>query len=100
MWNNATCKTGKSHLAELDQATNEGAGTSKKSSKKAKEAAATADASEPNLPTIYQQDLKKAKEATDNAKAKEESTAKDMFLFYASLLSVDAKYAWNKIIKE
>jgi hypothetical protein len=84
-------------LAELDGATSKGAGTSKKSSKKAKEAVATADASEPNLHAIYQQELEKTKEAADNAKATAEFAAKDMFLFYANLLSVDAKYAWNKI---
>jgi hypothetical protein len=42
--------------------------------------------------------LKKAKEAKENAKAKVESAAKDIFQFYANLLSVDTKYAWNKII--
>jgi hypothetical protein len=45
-------------------------------------------------------DLEKAKEAAENAKAKAESAAKDMFQFYANLLSVDAKYSWNKIVQE
>jgi hypothetical protein len=45
-------------------------------------------------------DLKKAKEATENAKTKAESAAKDMSQFYASLLSVDAKNVWNKIVQE
>ncbi len=48
----------------------------------------------------YQQDLEKAKFATETAKAKEEFAAKEMFWFYGNLLSADTKYAWNKIIKE
>jgi hypothetical protein len=59
-----------------------------------------ADAPDPKLRAFYQQDLKKAKEAAEKAKAKGESTAKEMFRFYANLLSADAKYAWDKIIKE
>jgi hypothetical protein len=38
-----------------------------------------ADAFEPNLQANFWLDLKKAKEAAENAKAKEESAAKDMF---------------------
>jgi hypothetical protein len=45
-------------------------------------------------------DFKKAKEAAKNTKTKAEPAAKDMFQFYVSLLSVDAKYTWNKIVKE
>jgi hypothetical protein len=49
---------------------------------------------------MYQLVLEKAKEAAENAKALAESAAKDMFQFYANLLSVDAKYAWNEIVQE
>ncbi len=45
-------------------------------------------------------DLKKAKEAADNAKDKAKSAVKDMFQLYVNLLSVNAKYPWNKILKE
>jgi hypothetical protein len=93
-------KQAKATLSELDKATSKGEGTSKKSSKRHEEAAAMADTSEPNLHAIYQQELKKVKKATNNSKAKEDSTAKDMFLFYTNLLSADKKYTWNKIIKE
>jgi hypothetical protein len=93
-------KQTKAALAELDKSTSKGAGTSRKSSKKAKEGTATADTSEPNLQANFQLDLKKAKEAKKNAKAKAESAAKDMFQFYVNLLSVDAKYVWNKIVQE
>jgi hypothetical protein len=88
------------NLAELDVTTSKGAGASKKSYKKHKEAAAKADASESSLRAIYQLDLIKAREATENARAKVESAAQDMFQLYANLLSVDARYVWNKIVQE
>jgi hypothetical protein len=93
-------KQGEAALAELDEATSEGAGTSRKSSKKAKEATATADATEPDLQANFPLDLKKAREATENTKAKADSAAKDTFQSYANFLSVDTKYAWNKIVQE
>jgi hypothetical protein len=88
-------KQAKAALAELDGATSksEGAGTSMKSSKKASEATAMADPNEPNPQANFLLDLEKAREAAENTKAKAESAAKDMFQFYANLLSVDAKYA-------
>ncbi len=48
----------------------------------------------------YQSELKKAKFATETTKNKKESAAKEMFQFYANLQSADAKYMWNKIVKE
>jgi hypothetical protein len=93
-------KQTKAALTELDGATSKGAGTSRKSSKKVKEAVATADATEPNLQANFLLGLENTREATENAKAKTESAAKDMFQFYANLLSVDAKYIWKKIVQE
>jgi hypothetical protein len=86
-------KQAKATLAELDRTSSKGAGTSKKSSKKHKEAAAMADAPESDLQAMYQLDLKKVREATEYAKAKVESAAHDMFQFYANLLSVDGNAA-------
>jgi hypothetical protein len=93
-------KQAKAALAELDRTISEDAGTSRKSSKKNKEGTATADTPEPNLRANFQLDLEKAKEAAENSKAKAEPAAKDMFQFYTNLLSMDAKYVWNKIIQE
>ncbi len=59
-----------------------------------------ADASDAKLCPNYQKDLEKAEEAAETAKGKEEYSAKEMFQFYANLLSADTKYAWNKIVKE
>ncbi len=58
------------------------------------------DAPDPELRAEYQKDLDKAKEATETAKNKEESAVKEMLQFYANLLSANAKYTWNKIVKE
>jgi hypothetical protein len=38
--------------------------------------------------------------AKETAKNKKEAAATKMFQFYANLLSLDAKYAWNKIVLE
>jgi hypothetical protein len=48
----------------------------------------------------YKKDLEKAKFVAETTKNKTESTAKEMFQFYANLLSLDAKHGWNKIVKE
>jgi hypothetical protein len=45
-------------------------------------------------------EVKQAQEDTDKAKAKEEQAAADMFQLYVNLLSVDAKYVWNRIVQE
>jgi hypothetical protein len=50
-------KQAKAALAELDKTTSEGAETSRRSSKKHKEAAAKADAPKPDLQAMYQLDL-------------------------------------------
>ncbi len=72
--------------------------TFKKASQKTKEGAALADAPDPELQVEYQADYKKSKFVAETDKRK--STAAEMFHFYASLLSLDVKYAWNKIVKE
>jgi hypothetical protein len=67
---------------------------------KAKEGTALDNAPAPELQAEYQADYKKAKFAAETAKNTREAAATKMFQFYANLLSLDAKYAWNKIIKE
>ncbi len=42
----------------------------------------------------------KATFAKETAKNKKKAAATKMFQFYANLLSLDAKYAWNKLIWE
>ena len=45
-------------------------------------------------------ELKQAVEAAEEATSKRDKAAEDMFQLYANLLSVDARYAWNKIVQE
>jgi hypothetical protein len=85
-------------LAMLDGSTGLEAWAFKKS-KKAQELAEAGQA-DPALYADLLAEIKQAKSSTDNVKAKGEHVAADMFQLYASLLSVNAKYAWNKIVQE
>jgi hypothetical protein len=42
----------------------------------------------------------KAKKVAKDAKCVMTAAASQIFMFYANLLSVEAKYVWNKIVKE
>jgi hypothetical protein len=91
-------KQAKDDLSLFDSVS-KGSGKSKKSSKKAKEANAAAKASDPEMQATFLRDIKKAKDATENAKGMMTAAASKMFGFYANLLLVEAKYAWNKILE-
>ncbi len=54
----------------------------------------------PDLCKEYKALYKKAMFAKETTKNKKEAAATKMFQFYANLLSLDAKYAWNKIVQE
>jgi hypothetical protein len=71
-----------------------------KASKKTKEGAALADAPAPELCDEYQALYNKAAFAKETAKNKKEAAATKMFQFYANLFFLDAKYTWNKIVRE
>jgi hypothetical protein len=71
-----------------------------KTSKKTKEAAALANAPALELCNEYQALYNKAIFAKETAKNKRKAAATKMFQFYVNLLSLDAKYAWNKIVWE
>jgi hypothetical protein len=71
-----------------------------KASQKTNENTALADAPAPELCDKYQALYDKASFAKETAKNKHETTATEMFQFYANLLSLDAKYLWNKIVRE
>ncbi len=90
-------KQAKATLAKLDGTTSKWTGSSKKPSKKHKEAVAIVSQPYPDLQADYVSDLEKAKEAVKKA-TNAELAAMDLFQLYANLLSVDAKYVWNKII--
>ncbi len=54
----------------------------------------------PDLCKEYKALYKKAVLAKETAKSQKEAAVTKMFQFYANLLSSDAKYAWNKIVRE
>jgi hypothetical protein len=104
-------KQAKTALAILPAPTSEGKKDSKKASRKnssekekasqmTKEGTALADTSAPELCKEYQAIYNKASLAKETAKNKGEAPATKMFQFYAYLLSLDAKYLWNKIVRE
>ena len=62
------------------------------------EAAAANDQVAPVLQAEIKDELSSAQEAAAEAKGKADQAANDMFQLYANLLSVDAKFAWNKIV--
>jgi hypothetical protein len=90
----------KAQLAKLDDSTNGEAGPPKKSTKKSNVTTAEASQADPALQAELVSEIKQAQEATDKAKAKGQQASGDMFQLYTNLLSVNAKYAWNKIIHE
>ncbi len=71
-----------------------------KAFKKTTEGMALANAPAPELCNEYQAIYNKAIFVKETAKNKKEATATKMFQFYANLLSLDAKYRWNKIVWE
>jgi hypothetical protein len=92
-------KSAKASLSLLDRAS-KGLRKPKKTSKKAKEAKGVTEAPDDDMQDTFQLDLEKAKLAAENAKGVMTAAANKMFALYANLLSVKAKYAWNKIIEE
>jgi hypothetical protein len=71
-----------------------------KTSQKTKEDAALSNASASELCEEYEAIYKKAILMKETAKNQKDAAATKMFQFYANLLSLDAKYAWNKIVRE
>jgi hypothetical protein len=71
-----------------------------KASQKTKESMALANTTAPELHKEYQANYDKASSAKETSKNKRKAAATKMFQFYTNLLSLDAKYAWNNIVKE
>jgi hypothetical protein len=87
--------------SETSAKTSDQTGTSKKSNKDPKET--TVESSEEGsatLRTAIKAELKQALEAVEEATTKRDKAAEDMFQLYANLLSVNARYAWHKIVQE
>ena len=58
------------------------------------------DDSSATLQAETKAELKQALKAAEKATTLRDKAAADMFQLYANLLSVDARYAWNKIVQE
>jgi hypothetical protein len=100
-------KQAKAALALFTASTSKGKKASEKTSRKepAKKSSEKENALKKTTETLelcckYQALYNKAIFAKKTAKNKREATATKMFQFYANLLSLDAKYAWNKIVRE
>jgi hypothetical protein len=87
----------KAQLAKLDDSTGREARSSRKSNMKSNVATAVACPADPAPQADILSEITQAQEAADKANAKEEQAAANMFQFYVNLLSVNAKYVWNKI---
>jgi hypothetical protein len=44
--------------------------------------------------------VRRLQDYAEEATTKHDKVAPDMFQLYANLLSIDARYAWNKIVQE
>ncbi len=76
-------------------------GTSRKSNKNSKETMVEAsEESSATLRAAIKAELMQALEAKEEATTKPDKAAEGMFQLYANLLSVNARYAWNKIVQE
>jgi hypothetical protein len=103
-------KQAKAALALLMAPTSEGKKASNKASakkspekalQKTKKSAALANTSAPELRDEYQTVYDKAYYfMKETAKNKRKAAATKIFQIYTNLLSLDAKYVWNKIVKE
>jgi len=63
----------------------------------------TAEADDESSATLHAEtkaELKQAVKAAEKATTLRDKAAADIFQLYANLLSVDARYAWNKIVQE
>ncbi len=75
--------------------------TSRKSHKNFKETTVEASKKSPTtLRTAIKAELKEALEAAKEAMTKRDKAAEDMFQLYANLLSVNTRYAWNRIVQK
>jgi hypothetical protein len=99
-------KSAKAGLALLDGASersgklSENLKEAKDAEAKSKEANGATEVPKKPMKANFQANLEKAKKAAKDAKGAMTSAASQMFAFYANLLSVKSKYAWNKIMVE
>jgi hypothetical protein len=84
---------------ELDETSGQ-TGTSRKSIKNSNQTTVEASSTSSNSRADIVAQLKQAVEAAEEATARRDKAAEDMFQLYANLLSVNARYVWNKIVQD
>jgi hypothetical protein len=99
-----TSKGEKANKKGTEKASKKASGKSlsekEKASQKTKEGTALSDAPVQNLCEEYKALYEKAVLAKETANSHKEAAVTKTFQFYANLLSSNAKYAWNKIVRE
>jgi hypothetical protein len=99
-----TTSKGKKAMKGTEETSKEASGKNRsekeKASQKTKEGVAPSNASAPEICKEYEALYEKAILAKETAKNQKDAAVTKMFQFYANLLSSDAKYAWDKILRE
>jgi hypothetical protein len=92
------CK--KKALAKAKEATKGALAKTPETESETKEAEEATEVTKDTMKAGFQADLEKAKKAMEDAKGAMTAEAGQMFVFYLNLLSLESKYAWNKIVSE
>jgi hypothetical protein len=92
------CK--KKALAKAKEAANEVLAKTQDSELETNEADKATEVTNDTMKAGFQQDLEKAKQAQETAKGTMTAAASLIFMFYLNLLSLESKYAWNKIVSK
>jgi hypothetical protein len=104
LFTTSTSKGKKAYKKGTEKASEKASGKNRSekemASHKTKEGAASSKAPAPDLCEEYKALYKEAVLTKETANSQKEATATKMFQFYVNLLSLDAKYAWNKIVRE
>jgi hypothetical protein len=93
-------KAYKKGTEKFSEASGKNRSEKEKASQKNKEGVASSDAPAPDLCKEYKALYKKAVLTKKTAKSQKEAAATKMFQFYVNLLSLDAKYVWNMMVRE
>jgi hypothetical protein len=82
------------------EATKKALAKAQDSKPEAKEADEATEMNDNTMKAGFQEDLEKAKQAQGIAKGAMTAATSKMFMFYSNLLSLESKYAWNKIVSK
>jgi hypothetical protein len=95
-----TSKCKKKALAKAKEAAKEALAKAHETNQEAKVAVEAPNVTEDSMKDGFQADLEKAKQAWETVQGAMTAATNLMFTFYSNLLSLESKYAWNKIVVE